>query len=46
MKTDIFCYKSDMHVRSMRFSILCTLTDRSDRTKLCSVISLAFKTPL
>ena len=33
--------KSDMHVRPMRFSILCTLTDSSDKTPLmCSAILL------
>jgi len=34
MKTDVFDYKSDMHVRPMRFSILCTPTDSSDNTQL------------
>jgi len=29
--------KSDMHVRSMRFTVLCTPTDSSDKTQLmCS----------
>jgi len=31
MKTEVFYCKSDMHVRSMRFSILCTPTDSSDK---------------
>jgi len=34
MKSDVFYYKSDMHVRPMRFSILCTPADGSDRTQL------------
>ena len=33
-KTDIVYYKSDMHVRPMRFSILYTPTDSSDKTQL------------
>jgi len=32
MKTEVFNCKSDMHVRAMRFSILCTPTDSSDET--------------
>ena len=31
MKIDVFCYKSDKHVRPMRFGILCTPTDNSDK---------------
>jgi len=34
MKSDVFYYKSDMHVRPMRFSILCTPTDSSDKNQL------------
>jgi len=34
MKTDVFYYKSDMHMRPMGFSILCTPTDCSDKTQL------------
>jgi len=34
MKTDVFYYKSDMHMRPMRFSILCTPTNSSDETQL------------
>jgi len=36
MKIDVFYYKSHMHVRlrPMRFSILFTSTDSSDRTQL------------
>jgi len=34
MKTDVFYYESDMHVRPMRFSIMCTPTDSSDKTQL------------
>jgi len=36
MKTEVFQSKSDMHVRLMRFSILCTPTDSSDKTELMS----------
>jgi len=33
--------KSDMHVRPMRFAVLCTLTDSSDKSQLmCSTILL------
>ena len=36
-KKEVFCYKSDMHGRPMRFSMLCTPTDSSDKTQLmCS----------
>jgi len=34
MKVEVFYYKSDMHVRPMRFSILCAPTDNSDKTHL------------
>jgi len=34
MKTEVFYCKSDMHVRPMRFSILCTPTDNSNKTQL------------
>jgi len=34
MKTYVFCYKSDMHMRPMRFSILRTPTDSCDKTQL------------
>ena len=34
MKTEVFYCKSDMHERPMRFSILCTPTDSSDKTQL------------
>jgi len=34
MTTEVFYCKSDMHVRPMRFSILCTPTDISDETQL------------
>jgi len=34
MKTEVFYCKSEMHVRQMRFSILCTSTDSSDKTQL------------
>jgi len=52
MKIDVICYKSNMHVRPMRFSILCTPTDNS--VLICkssarlkqSMINVAFKTPL
>jgi len=41
MIIDVFYYKSDMHVRPMRFSILCTPTDSSDNTRLlCFAILL------
>ena len=52
MKVDVLYYKSNMHVRPVRFSILCTPTDNgvliyisSARLKQ-SVINVAFKTPL
>jgi len=31
MKIEVIYYKSDMHVRPMRFSILCTPTGSSDK---------------
>jgi len=31
MHVEVFYCKSDMHVRPMRFSILCTPTDSSDK---------------
>ena len=34
MKTEVFYCKNDMHVRPMRFSILCTPTDSSGKTQL------------
>ena len=34
MKTEVFYCKSDMHVRTIRFSILRTPTDSSDKTQL------------
>jgi len=34
MKTDVFYFKGDMHMRPMRFSILCTPSDSSDKTQL------------
>jgi len=34
MKTEVFYCKSEMHVRPMRFSILCNSTDSSDKTQL------------
>ena len=41
MKTEVFYFKSDMHIRPTRFRILCTPTDSSDKTQLmCSTILL------
>jgi len=34
MKTEVFYCKSDMHAWPMRFSILCTPTDSSDKTQM------------
>jgi len=34
MKTEVFYGKSDMHVRPMRFSILSTSADSSDKTQM------------
>jgi len=37
----VFYFKSDMHVRPKRLSILCTPTDNSDKTQsMCSTILL------
>jgi len=33
MKTEVFYFKSDMHVRPMQFSILCTPIDSSDKNQ-------------
>jgi len=39
MKTEVFFWESGMHVRPMRFSILFTPTDSSDKTQMmCSTI--------
>jgi len=44
-KTEVFYFKSDMHLRPMRFRILCTSTDSSDETQLiCSSILLCLFT--
>jgi len=41
MKTEVFYCKNDMHVRPMRFGILCTPSYSSDKTQLmCSTILL------
>jgi len=41
MKTELFYFKNDMHVRPMRFSILYTATDSSDKAQLmCSTVLL------
>ena len=43
MKVEVFYCKNDMHVRTMRFSILCTPAGSSDKTKLMySTILLCF----
>jgi len=34
MKTEVFFCKNDMHVRPVRFSILCTPTDSSDKNPI------------
>jgi len=34
MKTEVFYGKSDMHVRPIRFSILCTPIDSSDKNPI------------
>jgi len=45
MKTEVFYCKSGMHVRPMRFSILFTPTDSSDKTQMmCSTILLCLYT--
>jgi len=42
---EVFYCKSDMHVRPIRFSILCTPTDSSDETQMmCSTILLCLFT--
>ena len=42
MKIIVFYCKSDTHVQPMRFSILCTPTDNSDKTQMmCSTIYMA-----
>jgi len=46
MKTEVFYCKGDMHVRSMRFNILCTPNDSSDKAQMmCSAILLCLFTP-
>jgi len=43
--TDVFCYKSDMYVRPVRFTILYTPSDSSDKTQLmCSTTLLCLFT--
>ena len=42
MKIDVFYFKSDMSVRPMRFIVLCTPTDSSDKTKLMCFAILLF----
>jgi len=45
MKAEVLNCKSEMHVRPMRFSILCTPTDSSDKTHMmCSTILLCLFT--
>jgi len=45
MKTEVFYFKSDMHLRPMRFRILCTPTDSSGETQvMCSTILLCLFT--
>jgi len=34
MKTEVFYFKSDMHLRPMRFRILYTPTDSSDKNPI------------
>ena len=43
-KTEAFYCESDMHVRPMRFSILCTPTDSYDKTQLmcCTILLCLF----
>ena len=38
MHVEVFYCKSDMHVRPMRFSILCTPTDSSDKPNCCCLL--------
>jgi len=41
MKIEVFYFKSDMHLRPIRFRVLCTPTDSSDETQvMCSAILL------
>jgi len=41
MKTEVFYCKNDMHMRPMRFGILCTLTYNSNKAQLmCSITML------
>jgi len=41
MEIEVFYFRSDMHVRPMLFTVLCTLSDSSDKTELmCSTILL------
>ena len=43
MKVEVFYCKNDIHVRTMRFSILCSPADSSDKTQLMhSTILLCF----
>ena len=43
MKVEVFYCTNDMHVRTMRFSILCTPADSSDKTQLIfSTVLLCF----
>jgi len=43
MKVEVLYCKNDMHVRTMRFNILCTPADSSDKTQLMySTILLCF----
>jgi len=45
MKTEVFYCQSDMHVRQVRFSILCTPTDSSDKTQMiCFTVLLCLFT--
>jgi len=45
MKTEVFYCKSDMHVRPMRFNILRTAIDSSDKMQMmCSTILLCLFT--
>jgi len=42
MKIDVFYFKSDMRVRPMRFTVMCTPTDSSDKTQLMCFAILLF----
>jgi len=45
MKTEVLYFKSDMHLRPMRFRVLCTPTDNSDKTQvMCFAILLCLFT--